>query len=119
MKYLTRLYTTSSLLACLAIPSLSMAEGAYLEITLDIEAKNRPAAGSVYSKYKATFLDNIAGAQSKELLIRDEDVQVLHGFETTEQAQAYLKSTIFTQDVVRELGPFLKSDPEIRIYQSH
>ena len=53
----------------------------YLQITLKIADANRPAAAGVYQKYKAPFLNTIAGAKSKELLVRDEDVQVLHGFD--------------------------------------
>lgn len=49
---------------------------AYLQITLKIKNENRAAAAAVYGKYKQPFLDEIAGAKSKELLIRDEDVQV-------------------------------------------
>lgn len=89
---------------------------AYLEITLQINDENRAAAADVYSKYNQTFLDNAAGAQSKELLIRSEDVQVLHGFDNTENATAYLSSDLFTQDVVGELGTLLAADPEVRIY---
>ncbi|GAB2563755.1 hypothetical protein [Leucobacter ruminantium] len=89
---------------------------AYLEITLQVDDENRAAAAGVYSKYKQPFLDTITGAQSKELLIRDEDVQVLHGFDTTENANAYLSTELFTGDVVRELGPLLAADPEIRVY---
>jgi len=65
---------------------------AYLKITLRIAAKNRPAAAEVYSQYKGPFLTKIADAKSKELLIRDEDVQVLHGFDSVEHAQAYPKA---------------------------
>ncbi|VEA39866.1 Uncharacterised protein [Salmonella enterica subsp. enterica] len=75
-----------------------------------------PCRSKCLSKYKAPFLNTIAGATSKELLIRDEDVQVLHGFETTAQAQAYLTSELFTKDVVEELKPFLNQAPDIRIY---
>jgi len=32
---------------------------------------------------------------SKELLIRDEDVQVLHGFDGVEHVKAYLDSEMF------------------------
>ena len=60
----------------------------------------------------------IDGAISKELLIRDEDVQVLHGFKTVAQAQAYLHSPLFTQDVVAELKPYLNRAPEVRIYDA-
>lgn len=89
---------------------------AYLEITLKVSDKNRPAAAKVYQDYKEPFLQRIQGAQSKELLIRDEDVQVLHGFASVADAGAYLKSELFTQDVVRGLAPYLDADPEIRIY---
>jgi hypothetical protein len=91
-------------------------EKTYLEITLKIEGANRSSAASVYSKYKQTFLDKIKGASSKELLIRDEDVQVLHGFDTPENAKEYLKSDIFNNDVVKELTPLLSASPEIKIY---
>lgn len=89
----------------------------YLEITLKIAHPNRPAAAGVYQRYRAPFLDTVAGATSKELLVRDDDVQVLHGFDTQDQANAYLKSTLFTADVVSALAPLLEAAPEIRIYQ--
>lgn len=61
---------------------------------------------------------DIEGASwgSKELLVRDEDVQVLHGFETLEQANAYLTSELFTTRVVPGLTPLFKADPDIRVY---
>jgi hypothetical protein len=59
----------------------------------------------------------IQGAQSKELLTRPEDVQVLNGFATVADAHAYLKSDLFTRDVVKELTPYLDGDPEVRIYE--
>lgn len=89
---------------------------AYLQITLDISPENRAAAAGIYQKYKAPFLNTISGATSKQLLIRDEDVQVLHGFETAAQAQAYLSSALFINDVVEGLKPFLNTAPDIRIY---
>lgn len=49
---------------------------AYLEITMQIAPANRPAAAKVYQDYRAPFLSNITGAISKELLVRDLDVQV-------------------------------------------
>jgi hypothetical protein len=51
----------------------------YLQITLKIAPANRPAAAGVYQRYKTPFLNTIAGAKSKELLVRDDDAQVLHG----------------------------------------
>lgn len=89
---------------------------AMLEITLRIAPENRPAAAGVYAKYKEPFLRNIPGATAKTLLVRDEDVQVLHGFDSREQAQAYLVSSLFTKDVVEELKPLLEGAPDIRIY---
>jgi hypothetical protein len=50
------------------------------------EDKKRSEAAAVYSKYPAPFLRDVKGAKTKELLARDEDVQVLHGFETTGNA---------------------------------
>lgn len=91
---------------------------AYLEITLKIPAENRAKAAAVYTKYKNPFLTTICGAESKELLVREEDVQVLHGFTARASAESYLKSTLFGNDVVRELKPYLAADPEIRIYES-
>ena len=89
---------------------------AYLQITLKIKNENRAAAAAVYSKYRQPFLDRVAGAKSKELLIRDEDVQVLHGFASEENARAYLTTELFTNDVVGELKSLLEADPEVHIY---
>ena len=88
----------------------------FLEITLKINETNRKAAVGVYTKYKAPFLTEVKGAKSKDLLIRNEDVQVLHGFDSVNDAQAYLESKIFSNDVVNELTPLLEESPEIRIY---
>lgn len=88
----------------------------YLQITLDIDETHRGAAAAVYTRYKARFLETVVGAQSKQLLVRNEDVQVLHGFETDAQAFAYLESALFRNDVVRELGPLLNTAPDVRIY---
>ena len=89
----------------------------YLQITLNIATANRPAAAGIYQKYKTPVLDTIAGAKSKELLVRDEDVQVLHGFDSIQSAKAYLESALFTADVVGALKPLLDAAPNVRIYQ--
>ena len=52
---------------------------------------SKTQAQAFYAKYKESFLKTIAGAKSKELLVRDEDVQVLHGFGSVGRANAYLK----------------------------
>jgi len=90
----------------------------YLQITLKIAPANRPAAAGVYERYKTPFLNKVVGAKSKELLVRDDDVQVLHGFDTAEQANAYLKTELFTSDVVKALKPLLDAAPDVRIYQA-
>lgn len=93
-----------------------MSAKAYLEITMAIPANNRPAAAGVYTKYRAPFLAQIKGAVSKELLIREEDVQVLHGFDSAENAKAYLGSEMFQNDVFVGLKDLWTSDPEVKIY---
>lgn len=91
---------------------------AYIQITLNVEPANRENAGAVYTKYKQPFLATIAGAKSKELLMRDEDVQVLHGFDSRTAAENYLQSALFNEDVVNALTPYLAAAPEIRIYDT-
>ena len=58
----------------------------------------------------------VAGLTGMVAVVRDEDVQVLHGFETAEQASAYLSSELFTTKVVPGLTPLFKADPDIRVY---
>lgn len=89
---------------------------AYLEITMKISEENRPAAAKVYNDYRQPFLDTIKGALTKNLLIRDEDVQVLHGFDSAENAAAYLKSEMFNNDVFVGLKPLWSADPDVKIY---
>lgn len=93
-----------------------MKVSAYLEITMKIDAANRPAAAKVYTDYRSPFLKTIPGALTKDLLIRDEDVQVLHGFDSVEHAKAYLTSELFQNDVFVGLKPTWSADPDVRIY---
>lgn len=93
-----------------------MKVSAYLQITMKISNENRPAAAKVYTDYRKPFLDTIEGALTKDLLIRDEDVQVLHGFDSAEHAQAYLSSELFRNDVFVGLKPLWDADPEVKIY---
>ena len=83
---------------------------------MSIPKENRPAAVKVYTDYRQPFLDTIPGALTKNLLVRDEDVQVLHGFDSVENAQANLKSEMFTADVAVGLQPTWDADPSIVIY---
>ena len=116
---LAKTFIAATITTTLSLPSIAFAEKAYLEITLKIDSQDRAAAGAIYTKYKKPFLSKISGAKSKELLIRDDDVQVLHGFASRKQAEDYLSSNLFTKDVVVELKPLLKADPEVRIYSTN
>jgi hypothetical protein len=91
---------------------------AYLEITLHIDKANRPAAAGVYTQYRDPFLETVPGAVSKQLLIRDEDVQVLHQFDSVGEANAYLASDLFTRDIVGALSPLVSQGPEVRVYDT-
>jgi len=90
---------------------------AILEITMKVSESNRPRAGAIYSKYKPPFLATVPGAESKDLLLRQEDVQVIHGFDSRAHAEEYLASPLFGVDVVTELKPLLQAEPDIRIYE--
>lgn len=93
-----------------------MKVNAYLEITMKIDNNNRQAAAKVYADYRGPFLETIEGALTKDLLIRDEDVQVLHGFDSAEHASAYLSSEMFKNDVFVGLQPLWNAAPEVKIY---
>lgn len=88
----------------------------FLEITLKVRPERRSAAAEVYQRYKKPFLTGIPGARSKDLLVRDDDVQVLHGFESKTHAEAYLESPLFQKDVVAALAPLLDAPPDVRVY---
>ncbi len=93
-----------------------MKVNAFLEITMKIHNNNRQAAAKIYTDYRKPFQETIAGALTKDLLIRDEDVQVLHGFDSIEHATAYLSSEMFKNDVFSGLQPLWSADPEVKIY---
>ena len=93
-----------------------MSVKAYLEITMIINNSNRPAAAKVYTDYRQPFLSQIKGALTKDLLVRDEDVQVLHGFDSVENAKAYLNSEMFKNDVFVGLKPLWTAVPDVKIY---
>lgn len=94
-----------------------MAVKAYLEAIMTIEPENRAAAAEVYTTYRQPFLDDIEGALTKELLVRDVDVQVIHGFDSMDHAKAYLESDLFTGKVAPGLQPLWAADPDIRFYE--
>ncbi|MGI6013084.1 MAG: hypothetical protein ACOX7K_02205 [Oscillospiraceae bacterium] len=89
---------------------------AYLEITMKIDHTNRPAAAKIYTDYRNLFLRTIPGALTKNLLIRDADVQVLHGFDSVEHAAAHLNSELFQNDTFVGLNLLWTDDPDMKIY---
>ena len=93
-----------------------MKVSAYLEITMKIGEAERPAAARVYNDYRGPFLEQIPGALTKELLIRGEDVQVLHGFDSAEHARDYLDSEMFKNDVFVGLKPLGSAERDVKIY---
>ena len=121
MNTITKLLTRMVLGAGIIGSTISMAyaDGAYLEITFHNAPANRAKAAEVYTKYKQPFLTTVAGAKSKELLVRNDDVQVLHGFASVKDAENYLTNKLFTDDVVVALKPLLIDAPEVRIYEAH
>lgn len=90
---------------------------AYLQVIMTIDPENRPVAAKVYNDYRQPFLDTVEGALTKECLIRDEDVQVIHGFDSLEHAKAYLDTELFTTKVAPSLQPTWAADPDIRFYE--
>jgi hypothetical protein len=113
-------FITPITLAASLIASSALADpGAFLEITLAIPPENRSAAAAVYVEFKQPFLTTVEGAETKVLLVRDEDVQVLHGFATMEDASAYLSSDLFQNDVFVSLRPYFEGDPDVRIYTAN
>ena len=86
---------------------------AFLEITMNINEENRAAAAKVYTAFKQPFLSEINGAVTKDLLIRQEDVQVLHGFTSVDAAAEYLKSEMFQNDVFVGLKDLWTTDPDV------
>lgn len=78
---------------------------AYLEIAMVIDSENPPATAKVYTDYCQPLLDKIEGVFTKKFLICDEDAQVLYGFNSIENAKAYLENDIFMTKVSAGLQP--------------
>lgn len=75
----------------------------HLEITMVVKEKNRESVSKVYYDYKESFLKSINGTLIKDLLVRDENIQVLHGFNSIKNVKAYLSSDMFKNDVFARL----------------
>ena len=99
----------------LTIKTDTMAK-AYLQITLKINSAAKGAASGVYDKFQDSFLDQIKGATSIELLVGDEYIQLLHGFGTADDAQAFLSTELFNNGILVALKSLVVDTPEVRIY---
>ncbi|OJZ05771.1 hypothetical protein [Sphingobacterium sp. 40-24] len=90
---------------------------AYLDISLTIEGLDRAGITAVFNLYKEPFLTTVKGALCNELWVHIEDVRILHGFNSLEEAQGYLVSKLFNTDFMTSLKPYIIGNPNIKIYQ--
>lgn len=89
---------------------------AYLQITLLIPPERREEAISkVYLPNRLRILDRIEGAVSMDWLARQEDVQVLLGFDTLERAQGYQESPS-GRELTDALGAYAAKAPQPVLY---
>lgn len=89
---------------------------AFLQVTLIIPAARREEAISrVFLPARPRLLERVPGAVSIDFLVRDKDVQVLQGFDTFENASAYLESGIF-KEFIGQLGDLAEKEPVIALY---
>lgn len=86
-----------------------------LEIRLGLDPQDR-AADAVNQKFEVPFLQEIAGAKSKELRVRHGDARVLRRFPGKQLTETYLESAYFIEGVATALEPLLQAEPEFRIY---
>ena len=89
---------------------------AYLQIALYVKNENAAAGAGVYAKYKESFLKTVAGAKSKELLVRDEGRAGASRLQQHGARKRVSKTELFEKNVVRELGSLLEKASQIRIY---
>jgi len=90
---------------------------AYLDILLTIQGIDRAGVTAVYNLYKEPFLETVNGALSNELLIHIDDLRIIHGFKSMEDAQYYLLSKFFTSDYITSLKPYIIGNPNVKIYE--
>ena len=89
---------------------------AYLQITLQISQPRREEAiTKVYLPNRQRFLERVEGAVSMDMLVREEDIQVLVGFDTPENARAYLASSA-GKEITSQLAGYAKKEPVTAIY---
>jgi len=90
---------------------------AYLDIILTIQGLDRAGVTAVYNLYKEPFLKTVNGALSDELLIHIDDLRILQGFKSREDAQCYFLSKFCTSDFITSLKPDIIGNPNVKIYE--
>lgn len=93
-----------------------MMEKAYLSVNMKIDSGKLPEVTRVYTSYWEQFLKTIHGARTKDLVIRNEDVQILHSFNSVEDAVGFLSSEMFQKAVFIDLQPYWNDELNVRIY---
>ena len=93
-----------------------MMEKAYLSVNMKIDSSRLPEVTKVYTNYWEKFLRTIHGARTKDLVIRNEDVQILHSFNSVEDAVGFLSSEMFQRAVFIDLQPYWNDELNVRIY---
>ncbi len=89
---------------------------AYLQMTLQIpQTKREEAITKVYLPNRQRFLERVAGAVSMDMLVREEDLQILVGFDTLENARAYLASSA-GKEITSQLAGYARKEPVTAFY---
>lgn len=89
----------------------------YLPITLNVSCHKRKDVVAKYFLYRDTILQTVNGMKSIELLEREVDFQVLHCFDFQDNANAYLESDFFINDLMRAFEPLLDSAYSVDLYK--
>ncbi len=101
------------------MPAIQPAIRAHLLITVKVDSSRRAALiDQVYEPNRTRFLQKIPGAVSKNLLLRREDLAILHGFDTAENAEAYLHSDLYGE-LLRQLADYQEENPVAALYNTH
>jgi hypothetical protein len=88
----------------------------FVQVTLAIpESRREEAITRIFLPARQRFLDRSPGAVSMDLLVREEDVQLLHGFDTFENSRVYLDSGFF-RDLIGQLGETAEKEPVTALY---
>ncbi|PUV23897.1 MULTISPECIES: hypothetical protein [Sphingobacterium] len=89
---------------------------AYLQVTLKINNSDKGAVSGIFDKFRDSFIDQIKGATSIELLIGDGYIQLLHVFDTVEDAHAFLSTELYNNNILFALKSLMVDTPQVSIY---